>query len=356
MAPTIYFLTPDVISPCGGIKQAYRHVNILCSAGINAKILHFRSGFKLNWMDIHPPTAFLTSPLFTLPAWTGKRSSNPIPARICPKTIFRLDNGSHQQFRSEDIIVIPELLVEHLSDKIHGIRSVIYNQGSYLSFGYRRAEIIPLPKLYQSDQLLGIIAVSTHCQNYLRHLLPKQENKIYRIFNGIDSTLFSWSPNKEKIITYMPKRNGADLCQVINTLRSRGMARDWQFMPLENLTEEEVANAFKRSAIFLSGSQQDGFGLPPVEAGACGCTVVGYHGNGGKEFLSEETGYPVEQGDVYHFAQRLEHVINLFDSGQTDEPIQKQQQFQKLIKEKYSLENEQKSILNAWKRLLKSTS
>ena len=42
------------------------------------------------------------------------------------------------------------------------------------------------------------------------------------------------------------------------------------------------------ATIFLTFSNQEGFGLPPVEAMACGCLVVGYHGHGGKEFLKPE--------------------------------------------------------------------
>jgi len=43
-----------------------------------------------------------------------------------------------------------------------------------------------------------------------------------------------------------------------------------------------VADILRSSRVFLSFSQREGFGLPPLEALACGCAVVGYHGFGGR--------------------------------------------------------------------------
>jgi hypothetical protein len=36
----IFYLCPDLRSPIGGVKQIYRHVEILDSAGFNATVLH----------------------------------------------------------------------------------------------------------------------------------------------------------------------------------------------------------------------------------------------------------------------------------------------------------------------------
>jgi glycosyltransferase involved in cell wall biosynthesis len=46
--------------------------------------------------------------------------------------------------------------------------------------------------------------------------------------------------------------------------------------------------------VFLSLSDRDGFGLPPAEAMACGCYVVGYSGGGGREFFDPSYCDPVE--------------------------------------------------------------
>jgi hypothetical protein len=40
--------------------------------------------------------------------------------------------------------------------------------------------------------------------------------------------------------------------------------------------------------LFVNLDYQEGFGLPSAEAMASACTVIGYHGMGGKEFYRPE--------------------------------------------------------------------
>src|SRR5438445_12298332 len=49
--PTIYFLTPDLPQVSGGIKQVYRHVDILNAAGYDATVVHKEEGFKPKWFE-----------------------------------------------------------------------------------------------------------------------------------------------------------------------------------------------------------------------------------------------------------------------------------------------------------------
>lgn len=43
------------------------------------------------------------------------------------------------------------------------------------------------------------------------------------------------------------------------------------------------------SRIFLSFSDLEGLGLPPIEAALCGNYVIGYHGGGGREYWRAPT-------------------------------------------------------------------
>ena len=47
--PTIYFFCPDLGHVLGGIKQIYRHVDVLNANGFDACIVHRTKGFKITW-------------------------------------------------------------------------------------------------------------------------------------------------------------------------------------------------------------------------------------------------------------------------------------------------------------------
>ena len=57
-------------------------------------------------------------------------------------------------------------------------------------------------------------------------------------------------------------------------------------------SEAAVADILRESQVFLSFGHPEGFGLPPAEALACGCLVIGYHGGGGREYFGPAGAYP----------------------------------------------------------------
>jgi glycosyltransferase involved in cell wall biosynthesis len=59
-----------------------------------------------------------------------------------------------------------------------------------------------------------------------------------------------------------------------------------------------VAAVLKRTDVFVPISAKEAFGLPPLEAMAAGCAVVGYPGDGGFEFMRHgESAHVVPNGD-----------------------------------------------------------
>jgi len=49
--PTIYFFCPDLPHVLGGVRQTYRHVDVLNSNGFDAWIVHRKKGFKIKWFE-----------------------------------------------------------------------------------------------------------------------------------------------------------------------------------------------------------------------------------------------------------------------------------------------------------------
>ncbi|WP_449400589.1 glycosyltransferase [Chryseobacterium wanjuense] len=149
----------------------------------------------------------------------------------------------------------------------------------------------------------------------------------------------------------MPRKLGDDVTQVINILKQRNSLKNWNLVPIDNKSELEVAEIMKKSTIFLSFNHKEGFGLPPTEAMSCGCYVIGYTGQGGKEYFKSEFSIPVEDGNIIEFVQKIEETIQIFE----DSPqgiLNKGKMASRFVSENYSLDNEEKDILATWKQIL----
>jgi len=63
------------------------------------------------------------------------------------------------------------------------------------------------------------------------------------------------------------------------------------------MSQEQVAEVFKESKIFINFTEGEGFGLPALESQLCGCLYVGNAGLGSLEFLDEKTSFHSEIKD-----------------------------------------------------------
>lgn len=270
--PTVYFLTPDHSAPTGGIRVIYRHVDILNECGMNAAVLHRQAGFRCTWFE----------------------------------HTTKVTDVSAVTIRGGDILVVPEVDVMALEGVPSGIRHVIFNQNSHLT--WRRAADRVARFYAPRPDLAAVACVSDHNRRMLRNAFP--ECPIRRIHLSIDPTMFRLgkAPRPHRI-AYMPRRGADDARQVLGLLQSRGTLDGWEIVALDGLTHGEVAAALRKTRIFLAFTRQEGFGLPAAEAMACGCYVVGNDGFGGREFFRPHFSSRIEAGDIVRFAEAVEHAV-----------------------------------------------
>mgnify|MGYP003726531753 FL=1 len=81
------------------------------------------------------------------------------------------------------------------------------------------------------------------------------------------------------------------------------MPKSWKLKPIHNLTQKEVYKYLLKSKIFLAFSKLEGLPLPPVEAAIAGNKVIGYTGEGGKEYWREPLFTEISNGDFLKFRQ-----------------------------------------------------
>lgn len=119
---------------------------------------------------------------------------------------------------------------------------------------------------------------------------------------------------KKRQIALMPRRRREDLLGAAQLVRRSGRLGDWRIVEIDSMTQAEVAAELGRSAIFLFGAEREGLGLPGAEAMASGCHVIGFTGDGAKEYLRPDTGAVILDSDVVGMCDATLASMALFDT------------------------------------------
>ena len=277
---SVWFICPDYQQPSGGVRKLYRCVDILNGVGLDAAIVHSRSGFRCSWFDNE------TRVVSARDAWLG----------------------------SGDVLVIPEIYGHSICDLPTGVRQVIFNQNVYNTIDQIiESPIHALPYTNNPD-LAFVLAVSQDNAEVLKSTFPGIP--VQRLRLGIDPALY-YQPSGRKLrrIAYMPRKRRADARDVIQHLKDARALEGWDVVAIDGESESETARLLRGSKLFLSFSKREGFGLPPLEALACGCIVVGYHGSGGREYFHPPFATVVEDGNVAAFATAIQAVLRSIDEN-----------------------------------------
>ena len=83
------------------------------------------------------------------------------------------------------------------------------------------------------------------------------------------------------------------------------LPKNWKILPLINVSEKKIIKFLSISKIFLSFSNFEGLGIPPIEAALSGNKVIGYVGGGGSEYWKKPIFIKVENGEIEDFAKKI---------------------------------------------------
>ena len=108
----------------------------------------------------------------------------------------------------------------------------------------------------------------------------------------------------------MPRKLPTHSDNLIFFLR-HGLPKAWKFKLLHNLNERVIFKYLLKSKIFLSFSNMEGLGMPPIEAAIAGNKVIGYPGQGGKEYWQKPIFTEVPHGNIFKFINEIfKHIKN----------------------------------------------
>lgn len=287
MAMRIIFLCPVVRKPVGGVKVFYQQaalLNRILPQGSQALILHPNTlKFTDHWFDngVGQMRAFFK------PHWAhGKLSFANVQGVFNP---------------SSDVVVIPEVWVRKYGVQLvrAGVPFAIYVQNGYFM---SKGDRVDLSTSYAGAKC--ILTISDDASKCVAMAFPAAKKNILRMHYSVKSDLFIPLAPKKNIITYMPRKLPEHAQKVLFFLHAH-LPTNWHIQPISGLGEKGVAQLLSSSKIFMSFSDFEGCPLPPLEAALSGNKVVGYTGQGAKEYWRPEIFTAIESGNVTGLAQAV---------------------------------------------------
>lgn len=314
---TAWFITPDWNRPSGGIRKEYRSVDVLNTAGISAAVVHHSQRFRCDWFPNE--TRVVGAPEVT----------------VSPS----------------DVVVVPEIYATSIGNLPSGVRQVILNQNVYLTLDSLATGGASAATPYRDNpDLVAVAAVSDQNAELLRYAF--RGLSVHRIRWALDPTVYFPPPGPPgRRIAFMPRRRAHDAAQVIALLRLRGVLDGWEAVEIAGRSEPDVAELMRSCRFFLSFSEREGLGLPPLEAIACGCLVVGFTGHAGAEYFRPPFATPIEDGDLGRFATEVERLL----AWTEEDPLTARQAAldgSQYVLHAYSPEVEQRDLVGLFQPLL----
>ena len=270
----IYYLCPDYEPPSGGTRRLYSQVWQLRQRGLDAYIVHQKSEFRLTWHGIDVPTRSLADPL-------GVQENDVL---VVPEPLWAI-------FKQLSSINITKLLI------------VLNWAPSYWN--------LPLGENW-SDY--GVQAVLTPSQVIADYVKWRMNMPVHIFGSYINQKLYSYdAKSKQPLIAYTPRKcPDADIIRSVLEKKTNLFGQfSWQ--PMIDMSETEYAQQLRQATFYLTPSAREGFNISVLEAMACGCIVIGYHGVGGREYMigtgDKQNCILVENGDLPQFGHLVEKVL-----------------------------------------------
>jgi hypothetical protein len=340
----VIYLNTVEKKPSGGAKVIYNHssiINNLKIKNLTSEILHLKKTkisklktslkkiFNVRYLEYG--WNFLDVSIFK--NYKVKWSNNLIKSR----DKFNFDP-------KKDFVIIPEIWAHFAEDFLikKKIKYAIFVQNGYAlnsTSNYKK-----LINSYKNSQF--ILSCSENISECIKIVFGIKENKIFKINISVNS---SQKFNKKNIITYMPRKLANHSSNVLFFIKSH-FPKSWVIKPIDRMNEAQVYEALKESRIFLSFSDMEGLGLPPIEAAILGNKVIGYAGQGGNEYWKRPLFQKIENGNIIKFCSTILKNINLIN----DQWINKTLKKRNILINKYSPIKEKEKILKMIKLISKS--
>ena len=315
----------------GGAKIIYHHSEIINNLkGYSSQIVHIKKKKTAKWK-----TSF--SKRFNInPNQETGWQLNQVEAVKNFKYDWFKNNVSikdNLKFnKKNDFVILPEIFA-HLADDLLIKNKIKY--GIFVQNGYSIFFTSNQKKLFKAYSKANfILSYSEDITQCVKLSFPKLKTKIIKIKYSIDSRKHNSKIRKKNLITFMSRKLPQHSTQVLFFLKKH-LPNNWNIKDLNNIDEKEVYKNLCLSKIFLAFSNLEGLPLPPVEAAIAGNYVIGYTGEGGKDYWKKPIFTEIYSGDIRNFVRQVIKKVAEINSNNK----LKQKQYRSLANN-FSKENE----------------
>ncbi len=238
---------------------------------------------------------FLNQPFIVTVHDLARCCFNFAPETITEKILLNLDIRYIK--RASHIIAISQStksdLVKYLNIPESKI-SVIYNGVDHNIF-----------KPYEPYQMRPYHAILSHKPYILYVGSERRRKNLSRLFEAF-ATLRQKFPGLKLVKVGDPGRSKQLRSETLKKLSSLGIAEEVIFV--DHISEKDLAYHYSSAALLCYPSLYEGFGLPPLEAMACGCPVVTANTSSLAEVVGE-AGIMVNPYDTSSLVQAMRRVL-----------------------------------------------
>jgi len=295
----IIYLNIAEKGPSGGGKAIYYHsdlINSLKLSNISSEVVHIKKRKISRWNTSIKKILKISSKNFY--GWDTKDITvdKSLKSKWHEKNVKLKKNLLFQ--REKDFVIFPEIFA-HFAKKLCIEKNIPY--AIFVQNGYclnSTNDYKTLNKVYKKAKF--ILSYSKDISQCIKLAFKNSGNKILRTNISVDPTKFNFKTKKINMITYMPRKLPTHSDSLIFFLKDN-LPKTWRFKPLHNLSEKDVFKNLSKSKIFLSFSNMEGLGIPPIEAAIAGNKVIGYPGRGGSEYWKKPIFTEIPHGNINKF-------------------------------------------------------
>ena len=224
----LFVCFPDTNQPIGGVKQIYRQVELLHSAGWEAYVLHENPGFRADWFSSQAPVLDLKAYMASSPS---------------------ADN---------DLVVLPETWLTNVPHYLPGIPKVIFNQNAFYSFGLSGTCNNSTLDLYSHRDIKAVVTVSNDSRNLLIEGCNIPAERCFALINGIDRQLFHPPAVKRRCVVFLSRKHVDHARKVALMASQHPQLSNLKFQELPRMQHEKVAHALQEALVFSAAAIRKG--------------------------------------------------------------------------------------------------
>tara|TARA_A100001015_G_C15023792_1_gene729380 strand:+ start:484 stop:1506 length:1023 start_codon:yes stop_codon:yes gene_type:complete len=305
----IIFLVDAQQGPSGGGKVIYQYSNYINSLkDFSSSVAHLKKKKINKWMQSINKRMNLYEENYT-----GWKANELTVKKNYFFSWFNVSIKSKNNLvfdKKKDFVILPEIFAHLACDLLikKKIKYAIFVQNGYALFPTYDLE--KLNKSYNNAKF--ILSYSKDIKSCISLAFPKIKKKIVDVKYSIDKNKLNSQSKKLNLITFMPRKLKKHSELTLSFLKNN-LPKKWKLKAIHNMSEKEVFKNLKKSKIFLSFSELEGLPLPPVEAALAGNQVIGYTGEGGKEYWRKPIFTEIKTGELKIFCREILRKIKIKD-------------------------------------------